>query len=63
MIKLPAVAGSGAGLVRGVLAAGSGMPAPVRPDPSTPGVAGERGSHHERCSQLVPGSAGQERTR
>jgi hypothetical protein len=31
----------------------------VRPDPSTLGVVGERGSHHESCLQLVPGSAGQ----
>ena len=34
---------------------GSGMPATVRPDPSTLGVAGERGSRHESCSQHVPG--------
>ena len=30
---------------------GSGMSAPVRPDPSTLGVAGARGSHQEDCSQ------------
>ena len=29
------------------------MPGTVRPDPSTLGVVGERGSHHESCSQLV----------
>ena len=28
----------------------------VRPDPSTLGMVGERGSHHESCSQLVPGA-------
>jgi hypothetical protein len=27
----------------------------VRPDPSTQGVVGERGSHHESCSQLGSG--------
>src|SRR4029453_2784880 len=45
--------GSGAGLVGGSCGWGSGMPSTVRPDLSTLGVAGERGSHHERCSQLV----------
>jgi hypothetical protein len=34
---------------------GSGMPGAVRPDPSTLGVVGDRGSRHERCLQLVPG--------
>ena len=43
----PAVAGSGAGLVGGACRWGSGMPGTVRPDPSTLGVVGERGSHHE----------------
>jgi hypothetical protein len=38
---------------------GVGHAGTVRPDPSTLGVAGERGSHHESCLQLVPGSAGQ----
>ena len=47
--------GSGAGLVGGVLAAGVGHASTVRPDPSTLGVAGERGSRHESCSQHVPG--------
>jgi hypothetical protein len=48
-------AGSGAGLVGGVLAAGVGHASPVRPDPSTLGVAGERDSHHEGRSRPVPG--------
>jgi hypothetical protein len=39
--------GSGAGLVGGGLAAGVGHASTVRPDPSTLGVVGERGSHHE----------------
>src|SRR5215204_4299947 len=34
---------------------GSGMPSTVRPDPSTLGVVGERGSRRESCSQLVSG--------
>jgi hypothetical protein len=34
------------------LAAGVGQPTTVRPAPSTLGVAGERGSHHESCLQL-----------
>src|SRR5215211_7015430 len=38
---------------------GSGMPGTVRPDPSTLGAVGERGSRRESCLQLVPGSAGQ----
>jgi hypothetical protein len=46
-IRSPATAGSGAGLVGGALAAGVGHASTVRPDPSTLGVAGERGSHHE----------------
>jgi hypothetical protein len=41
------VVGSGAGLVGGVLAAGVGHAIAVRPDPSTLGVVGEQGSHHE----------------
>src|SRR5512132_345057 len=54
------MAGSGAGLVGGALAAGGvGHASPVRPDPSTMGVVGERGSGRESCLQLVPGSAGQ----
>jgi hypothetical protein len=32
------------------------MPGTVRPAPSTLGVAGERGSHYERCWQLVSGA-------
>jgi hypothetical protein len=36
---------------------GVGHASTVRPDPSTLGVVGERGSHRERCLQLVPGSA------
>jgi hypothetical protein len=36
---------------------GVGHASTVRPDPSTLGVVGERGSHRESCSQLVPGSA------
>ncbi len=47
-IRLPAVAGSGAGLVgRTRLRLGVGHASTVRPDPSTLGVVGERGSHHE----------------
>ncbi len=38
---------------------GVGHASTDRPDPSTLGVVGERGSHHESFSQLVPGSAGQ----
>jgi hypothetical protein len=58
------VVGSGAGLVGGVLAAwGSGMPGIVRPDPSTLGAVGERGSHRESCLQLVPGNDGDWLTR
>ena len=38
---------------------GVGHASTVRPDPSTLGVVGERGSRHESCSQLVSGSAGQ----
>jgi hypothetical protein len=47
------LAGSGAGLVGGALAAwGSGMPTTVRPDPSILGAVGERGSRYESCLQL-----------
>src|SRR5215218_362165 len=66
-IKLPAAAGSGAGLVGGALAAGVGHARTVRPDPSTLGVVGERGSPPRellaarprlRCSSAVrPGSS------
>jgi hypothetical protein len=41
----------------GRLRLGVGHASTVRPDPSTLGVVGERGSHRESCSQLVPGSA------
>src|SRR5918993_91002 len=34
---------------------GVGYASTVRPDPSTLGVVGERGSHHESCWQLVSG--------
>jgi len=44
--------GSGAGLVGGALVAGVGHASTVRPDPSTLGVGGERGSHHESCSPV-----------
>jgi hypothetical protein len=37
------------------LAAGVWHASTVRPDPSTLGAVGERGSHYESCSQLVPG--------
>ena len=47
----------------GRLRLGVGHASTVRPDPSTLGVVGERGSHHESCLQLVPGSAGQASTR
>jgi hypothetical protein len=40
-------AGSGTGLVGGAAAAGVGHASIVRPDPSTLGVVGERGSRHE----------------
>ena len=36
---------------------GGGHASTVRPDPSTLGVVGERGSRRESCLQLVPGSA------
>ena len=39
------------------------MPGAVRPDPSTLGAGGERGSHHESCLQLVPGNDGDWLTR
>jgi hypothetical protein len=45
-------------LVEG-LRLGVGHASTVRPDPSTLGVVGERGSRHESCLQLVPGSARQ----
>jgi hypothetical protein len=35
---------------------GGGHASPVRPDPSTLGAVGERGSGRESCMQLVPGS-------
>jgi hypothetical protein len=35
------------------------MPGTGRPDPSTLGAVGERGSRREGCLQLVSGSAGQ----
>jgi hypothetical protein len=38
------------------------MPGTVRPDPSTLGAVGERGSHHEDCSQSVPGAEVLEKT-
>jgi hypothetical protein len=47
--------GSRVELVGGRLRLGVGHASTVRPDPSTLGVAGDRGSHHESCSQLVPG--------
>src|SRR4030095_4376048 len=48
-------------LTRGVVwwcvcAWGWAMPATVRPDPSTLGAVGERGSDRESCSQLGSGS-------
>src|SRR5436190_6014204 len=33
----------------------AGYASTVRPDPSTRGVVGERGSRHEDCQQSVPG--------
>jgi hypothetical protein len=49
--------GSGAELVGGVLGAGGrGMPGTVRPDPSTLGAVGERGSHREGYGRVpTPG--------
>jgi hypothetical protein len=47
------------GWLVGRLRLGVGHASTVRPDPSTLGVVGDRGSHRESCSQLVPGSAGQ----
>src|SRR5829696_4293409 len=43
----------------GLLRLGVGHASTVRPDPSTLGVVGERGSRHESCLQFVPGSARQ----
>src|SRR5512132_1544546 len=47
------------GWLVGRLRLGVGHASTVRPDPSTLGVVGERGSGRESCLQLVPGSAGQ----
>jgi hypothetical protein len=44
------MAGSGAGLVAERLRLGVGHASTVRLEPSTLGVVGERGSHHEDCS-------------
>jgi hypothetical protein len=49
-------AGSGAELVRGGLAAGGGHAITDRPEASTLGAVGERGSHREGRSRSVPGS-------
>ena len=46
---------SGAGLVGGRLRLGVGHASTVRPDPSTLGVVGDRGSRHESCLQLGSG--------
>jgi hypothetical protein len=46
-MKLPAVGGSGAGLVGGGLRLGVRHASTGRPDPSILGVVGERGSRHE----------------
>src|SRR5215207_7321540 len=54
-IRSLAVAGSGAGLVGGACGWGSGDASTVRPDPSTSGAVGERGSHHESGLQLGSG--------
>jgi hypothetical protein len=43
------------GWLGGVLAAGVGHASTVRPDPSTLGVVGARGSHHEGARRPVPG--------
>jgi hypothetical protein len=51
-MKLPAVVGSGAGLVGGALVAGVGHASTVRPDPSILGVVGEQGSRRE--GRLLP---------
>ena len=51
------MASSGAGLVGGALAAGVGHASTARPDPSTLGMVGERGSHHEGRPRPTPGSA------
>jgi hypothetical protein len=54
-MKLPSMLGSGAGLVgRRACGWGSGMPSTVRPDPSTLGVVGERGSRRESCLPARP---------
>jgi hypothetical protein len=42
---------------------GVGHASPVRPDPSTLGVVGERGSHHEAACRPVPGNDGDWLTR
>jgi hypothetical protein len=44
------------GWLVGRLRLGVGHASTVRPDPSTLGVVGDRGSRRESCSQLVPGS-------
>jgi hypothetical protein len=46
------------GWLVGRLRLGVGHASTVRPDPSTLGAVGERGSRHESCWQLVPGSGG-----
>jgi hypothetical protein len=43
------------GWLVGCLRLGVGHASTVRPDPSTLGVGGERGSPHEDCVQSVPG--------
>jgi hypothetical protein len=43
------------GWLAGRLRLGAGHASTVRPDPSTLGVGGERGSHRESCSQLGSG--------
>jgi len=50
-------------LVGGACGWGLGMSGTVRPDPSTLGVVGERGSGHESCLQLVLGNDGDRLTR
>ena len=51
------------GWLVGRLRLGVGQAGTVRPEHFPLGVVGERGSRHESCSQLVPGSAGQKSTR
>jgi hypothetical protein len=51
----PALPARVPGWLVGRLRLGVGHASTVRPDPSTLGAVGERGSHREDCSQSIPG--------